>query len=474
MVAAIGSGSLAGRRIVFLNWRDFAHPQAGGAELFCHSVAERFASAGAEVILLTSRPRGLAKREHARGVQIIRRGGTLGVYPAALAWLARHGKTVDAVVDCQNGIPFFSPLVMRRRAPIVCLVHHVHQEQFRRHFPWPVSWVGRMLEGPVSRWVYGRLPLAAVSPSTRTEVRRKLRLRGPLHVVPNGMEQPAIAAEHPRAPLPRIVCVGRLVAHKRLHLLLEALPEVLRDEPALSVEIAGDGPERAALEARAAELGLGEAVAFHGRVSDEERDRLLASAWMTVMPSSHEGWGLSVLEANAHGVPALAFRVPGLRDAIRHAETGWLVDEGEPLAPALLRALARLREPLEGAAVAARCRRWAMGFSWDWTAERMAAVLLAEADRVARSEQGERRRHSDLAVRATLPPSAAQGLGLARRARRTDVWRTDADGTVAVLYGADERDVHRALARMGLEAPVAVDVARPSDLLLAGSPEPRG
>nr|MDT0666269.1 hypothetical protein [Micromonospora sp. DSM 115978] len=72
--------ALADQRVVFLNWRDADHPQAGGAELFCHSVAERFAAAGAETVLLTARPSGQPAQVHLGGVDVRRSGGTFGVY----------------------------------------------------------------------------------------------------------------------------------------------------------------------------------------------------------------------------------------------------------------------------------------------------------------------------------------------------------------------------------------------------------
>ena len=90
------------------------------------------------------------------------------------------------VVDCQNGIPFFSPLFAGTDVPVVQVIHHVHQDQFATRFPAPVAALGRFLEGPATRRVYGPRAVVAVSPSTRQELRRRLRFRGPIFVVPNG------------------------------------------------------------------------------------------------------------------------------------------------------------------------------------------------------------------------------------------------------------------------------------------------
>ena len=69
-------------------------------------------------------------------------GGRFGVYLAAARHLRRYGHQYDAVVDFQNGIPFFAPLWVAGGAPVVCVVHHVHQAQFDLYFRWPFNSLG--------------------------------------------------------------------------------------------------------------------------------------------------------------------------------------------------------------------------------------------------------------------------------------------------------------------------------------------
>jgi glycosyltransferase involved in cell wall biosynthesis len=472
-------GALAGRHVVFLNWRDLDHPQAGGAELFCQSIAARFAAAGVETTLLTARPPGLDARASVDGVRVWRGGGTFGVYPSVLARLARLAwlGRVDAVVDCQNGIPFFSPLVLPRATPVVQVLHHVHQKQFPLYFPGPVARVGQLLESPGSRWVYRRRPVAAVSPSTRDEAHAVLGLPGPRFLVPNGV---TVTTAPPPADavggLPSIVCVGRLVPHKRLHLLVEAIPALAARHPGLVVHLVGDGPDRERLSARAAEVGVtqgdpqsGATLRWHGYTTAEARDALLAGAWLTVNPSHGEGWGLSVLEANALGVPAVAFRVPGLRDAVRDGETGWLADSPAQLTGVIDAALTELRDRRRAAGVRAAARRWAAGFSWEASAETLAAVLTAELDRAGGRER--RRTHVDAATHAWFPLPADAPLPALRR---TDlIYRTAAApgdvgrpaGAVALLYGTAPTVARTVLARAGV-AEAQVRPATGLDLLL--------
>ena len=122
-------------QLVLTNWRDSSHPQAGGAELCCEQLAERFAAEGHDVVFLTAAVHGESAVEERNGYTIRRRGSRFTVYPWALLWLAMHRRSLEGVVDSQNGIPFFTPLAVRRKTPVVLLLHHIHQQQFAGYFP---------------------------------------------------------------------------------------------------------------------------------------------------------------------------------------------------------------------------------------------------------------------------------------------------------------------------------------------------
>ncbi|MET7329370.1 glycosyltransferase family 4 protein [Nonomuraea sp. NPDC005650] len=355
-------------KIAVVNWRDPWHPQAGGAETFAWELARRFARAGHQVCFVTARAQGQGRGETVQGVRIVRMGGVFTVYPLVLCWLLVRRGRFDVVLDCQNGIPFFTPWVVRRRTKVFCVMHHVHDRQFGMHMPGWLAAFGRFLEGPVARWSYRRHASVAVSPSTVRAMRERLGWDGPVHIVPNGVSI-AEPGNVVRSPAPRLVCLGRLVAHKRVHLLLDAVAELRERWPGLTVDIIGRGPEEGALRAR-----LPEGVTMHGYLPEEDKARLVARAWVHVSASQGEGWGLSVLEAAALGVPTVAFDVDGLRDAVRPGETGWLLPEGTGLAKGIAAALDEVDDTYS-----VKCREWADRFSWDRSAERLTALMLGHA-----------------------------------------------------------------------------------------------
>ena len=167
--------------------------------------------AGALLTLFTSRYEDAPPYDWSNGYLVVREGGRFGVYRAAARHLRRYGHRYDAVVDFQNGIPFFAPLWAPASTAVICVVHHVHQAQFDMYFRWPLNHVGRLLEGRATRRVYrGRL-FVAVSPSTRAEMRRQLGLREPVQIVPNGIASLPLSRP-PRSPSPAIAVVTRLTA----------------------------------------------------------------------------------------------------------------------------------------------------------------------------------------------------------------------------------------------------------------------
>src|SRR5439155_24160768 len=169
----------------------------------------------AKVTYLTARGPGQSAGRVSGSLRMVRRGGRWTVYFWALLWLLRNRNRIDGVVDCQNGIPFFSPLVLSRRVLVVLVMHHVHDAQFFVHFPPWLARIGSWLEGPGARWAYRNAVTVAVSPSTVRAMRTRLRWLGPSFVVPNGMTQPE-RRPVTRAQTPTIVCLGRLVVHKRV------------------------------------------------------------------------------------------------------------------------------------------------------------------------------------------------------------------------------------------------------------------
>ena len=137
------------------------------------------------------------------------------------------------------------------------------------------------------------------------------------------------------------VFAGRLSFEKGVDTLIRAVGEVTGAVAGPVLDIAGDGPDRAALERLADDVAPGQ-VRFHGRLVKPQLMALVRGAAVSVVPSRwHENQPLSVLESFASGVPVVASTMGGLPELVREGETGWLVEPDDPgrLAKVLLDAL---------------------------------------------------------------------------------------------------------------------------------------
>jgi glycosyltransferase involved in cell wall biosynthesis len=161
---------------------------------------------------------------------------------------------------------------------------------------------------------YRRSLFVAVSKSTATALADLGIDEDRIRVIEMGCDLPARLVVPD--PEPMFLSLGRLVPHKRIDLLLD-LWERVRPETGGILVIAGDGPERARLSARASS-----GVSFTGPVSESQKNELLGRAWLLVHAALHEGWGSVIMEAAAAGTPTVGFDVPGVRDSVRSGVTG--------------------------------------------------------------------------------------------------------------------------------------------------------
>jgi glycosyltransferase involved in cell wall biosynthesis len=177
--------------------------------------------------------------------------------------------------------------------------------------------------------------------------------------------------ERPAGEPAHLLTVCRLSEpRKNVDLVLRALA-ALKNRYHFRYTVIGDGASRIAIQRLAGELGLADRVRFAGRVSDDELLRELASADLFVLaasalPTSHEGFGLVYLEANAIGVPVLAARLAGAVEAVEEGVSGMFVDE--PTVPQIEEAIGRF---LAGDVNfdPEQCRRFAARFTWRAVAE---------------------------------------------------------------------------------------------------------
>jgi len=367
------------RSVLLLCWRDTGHPQGGGSETYLQRIGAQLAASGIDVTLRTARYEGAPRRDVVDGVHVSRGGGRYTVYIwAGLAMVAsRIGlgplrrSRPDVVIDSQNGLPFLARLAFGRR--VVVLVHHCHRDQwpvagpFLARFGWFVeSWLSPRLHRD-NQYVTVSLPSVRDLVDLGVDANR-------VAVVRNGLDEaPPHTLTGERSATPRAVVLSRLVPHKQIEDALDAVAVLRTRIPELHLDVIGGGWWQDRLVRRAEQLGISDAVTFHGHVDDVTKHAVVQRCWVHLLPSAKEGWGLAVIEAAQHGVPTIGYRCAGgLTDSVVDGVTGVLVDSQDELVDRFEQLLTDrvLRDEL-GAKAAARSRE----FSWPQSASAMRTVL---------------------------------------------------------------------------------------------------
>lgn len=383
-------------RVLFLSWRDMSHPEGGGSEMYVERTAQAMSDGGWDVTVLCAAYPGAPREERLGSVRFVRRGGRYSVYLRAAMYVLGRANRYDAIVDIQNGVPFWTPLLTS--TPVVLLIHHVHKEQWPVVFgPWRAR-LGWWLESRVAPAVYRGRRYVTVSEATRSELVGLGVDPAHVQVIHAGNDMPNdldVGRGTGRHDPPSMVILGRLVPHKRVEIAIDTLSSLRERFPALTLDVVGSGYWQDELRAHARRLGVADAVRFRGFVSEATKHRLLADASVNLMPSLKEGWGLAVVEAAAHGTPSVAFRAAGgTTESVIHGRTGLLADYPAQFTDhvALLLSDPDLRDEMGAAA-----RGYARRFTWTATGERFRAVV-----EFARSSAPARR-----AAPPALPAAAA-------------------------------------------------------------------
>lgn len=356
-----------GKKILIFNWRDTRHKYAGGAEVYLNELAKGWLRKGCQVTWFCGNDGLCPRYERIDGIQIIRRGGFYIVYIwAFLYYILRFRGRYDVIIDSENGVPFFTPLYAKEKKFLV--MHHVHQDVFWKHLPIPLALIASWLEAHVMPWAYRNVQFITVSPSTRRDIlKHNLTERSP-EIVYNGIDITRFVPGE-KSPTPLVIYLGRLKEYKQVDVLLQAAKDITKTISECKVIIAGEGEDKKRLQLITHKLGLDNVVTFLGKVSEEDKVRLLQKAWVLVQPSMVEGWGITVLEANACGTPVVASNVPGLRDSVRNPHTGYLVESGNTIdfSKRISRLLSdkQLRENMQKGSL-----EWSKKYSWDISIEK--------------------------------------------------------------------------------------------------------
>ena len=350
-------------KILILNWRDVKHPRAGGAEMRLHKIYAPMTQQGHEVVLYSCAFPGCRKEEVVDGIRIYRLGNDLTFAPLCTLnlrrWVRRHRP--DIVVEELNKLPFYSPVVYR--GPLMVQMAHLWRNSIFKEASLPVALVVWFFERTIG-WFYKNCWFSCYSTCTRVDLEALGARDERNRLIYCGADLSAYVPPQKEAREPFILWISRLQKYKGPTDAVEVLEKLLPDFPELKLVVVGSGPFKEKLEAFIAEKGLRDKVRLTGFISEEEKIDLLQRAAVHLQSSYKEGWGLSVIEANACGCPVVANDTTGLRDSCRDNETGLLYKHCD-IADAASKVRKILTDELLRGRLVKNGLKWASSFSWE-------------------------------------------------------------------------------------------------------------
>ncbi|MBT8492728.1 MAG: glycosyltransferase [Deltaproteobacteria bacterium] len=325
--------------------------KVGGAENLTVRLANALAAAGHDShVIVASEPGPLSARlrpeVRAHYLHYQRESITR---PLAFGWSLKQGLgTVREVIASERiqlvqthlpGANFWGLLMeLGRQCAVIATVHSTREFDYGEASGPSRELLRKLAYRAILRLAHG---VVAVSQPVKDALLEQLgestAIGERITVIDNGVPIPSLAtdAERSRARQqyqvsaePLLVGAGRLTAAKSFGDLLDAFDRVRRAGLDARLVLAGDGEDRAALQAHANRLGVVDQVIFAGQV--DAMDELMAAADALVISSRYEGLPLVALEAMAAGVPVISYDLPSLRAVIDDGETGLLATAGDP------------------------------------------------------------------------------------------------------------------------------------------------
>jgi glycosyltransferase involved in cell wall biosynthesis len=327
--------------ILILNWRDPKNPRSGGAEILNLHILKPLLKQGNVVTWYSMFVPGLPDQEDYLGIRIVRHGNLLTHF---LSWPflyygSKFGK-VDLIFDCVHGTGYWASWIAPTNK-VVILVCEVAQNIWGQMWPFPINILGPVYEH-VLYYLNSGKKFWTISNSTKKDLIQFGVKEANISVLPMGYDAVKLAKPVAKNIIPTAVFVGRLCAMKGVKDAVNAISKT--QDWQLFIIGRGEPEYEQELKQMVSDLGLKTRITFKGFVSESEKFSLIAGSWVLLAPSTREGWGMTVPEANSVGTPAIGYNVAGLCDVLPYySKSNLLITPGVTI---LAKTLTSLKKPL--------------------------------------------------------------------------------------------------------------------------------
>lgn len=308
---------------------------SGGVEARTYYLAKYLAQ-NHSVTVLTSRLNGVPTKEKLSGFTVFRVGpkrsysATVGSIASRILFI-KEAIVIGTNLDCDivDGTNFITHFIARqvashKKIPVVAWYPDV----------WLGSWIknagivgilGEILER--INLAYGFSAYIAISKSTAKKLRGKVKTM--IAIIPCGIDETEFKGNHQKSNVPTIICVSRLAKYKNLKDLIFAFAKISKKVEKIKLVIIGSGPEQKNLRSLTKNLRLEGSVQFLSNLPRKELINYYLRSSIFCLPSSVEGFGISVIEAAAAGTPYVISDIQVFKEVTKNGQGGLIFKLGD-------------------------------------------------------------------------------------------------------------------------------------------------
>jgi len=305
----------------------------GGGELRIHEISKRLVKEDVDTTIVCMGIKDVDSIEDVDGIRVVHLGPVIKDLPKrglidfiyyTLSSLKYLLTNKCDVIEANTYIPLIPAFIagFLKRTPVIATIHDVYGGQWSGQYnPWMAGLIERLLvKLPFTR-------IVTVSSYTKERLVKDYGIAAEkIRIIHNGVDLEYFdSINESKSGDNTILFIGRLIEHKHVDDLINAITIVKKIHPKVRLSIIGDGVNEKNLKDLVIREKLGDNVIFNGILDGMDVVKKIKSCRMLVLPSTKEGFGIVLAEANACSKPVIAYDCGGVVDVIEDGVNGFLV-----------------------------------------------------------------------------------------------------------------------------------------------------
>ncbi|WP_461257291.1 glycosyltransferase family 4 protein [Treponema sp. R80B11-R83G3] len=371
--------------ILFLSWRDIKSPKMGGAEIYTHEMMHNADLNKFRIIHFSPIFEGAKNIENIDGIIYIRKGNLLNIIWKCRAFYKKNKDKIDFVVDQCNTFRFFTKFWVNHKKRIF-LIFQLTREIWDFHLKFPFNKLGMLAETFMLKLNKNDLTITE-SESTKRDLEAVGFDNKKINIIPVGLNFKVwneVDFQN-KESVPTFIYVGRFAKYKGIDICINAFGELKKIYHNAKLWIVGKKDEEyinhsltpicSQYNLSYGNLTENKDIIYYGFVTEDKKLELMSRAYILLVPSIREGWGMIITEAAAVGTPSIVFNSPGLIDAVNFGESGYIATKNN--SQGILEIMENtIKNPVKYKEMRRNAHEFSKKFNWEYTGSQFTTVIL--------------------------------------------------------------------------------------------------